>query len=76
MRCNPERDVEVAKECWIGSIDPGVPQVERLRENLTTGRTIINACKPIYRRGEFPPVVSASPEAKSAVIKKWGDAIK
>ncbi len=76
MRCNPERDVEVAKECWIGSIDPGVPQVERLRENLTTGRTIINACKPIYRRGEFPPVVSASPEAKAAVIKKWGDAIK
>ena len=75
-RCEPERDVEVVKECWIGSIDPGVPQVERLRSNFTTGRVIINACRPIYRRGEFPRVVTAGPEAKATALKRWWDAIK
>jgi len=76
MRCEPERDLDVIKETWAGSIDPLVPQVERRRENLVTGRVIINACRPIYRRGEFPPLATASLEAKAAVMKKWWDAIK
>jgi UbiD family decarboxylase len=76
MRCEPERDVEVIKETWAGGIDPLVPEVERGRQNLVTGRVIINACRPIYRRGEFPPVATASPEAKAAVMKKWWDSIK
>lgn len=76
MRCEPERDVEVIKECWSGSIDPAVPQDKRLRGDFTTGKTIVNACNPVYRRGEFPPTVSASPEVKAAMMKKWWDKIR
>ncbi|MCL5961556.1 MAG: UbiD family decarboxylase [Chloroflexi bacterium] len=76
MRSEPERDVEVLKECWSGSIDPAVPEVKRLRGDFTTGKTIIIANNPVYRRGEFPAVVSACSAAKAAALEKWGDKIK
>jgi hypothetical protein len=33
---------------------------------------LINACRPIYRRTDFPPTVAVSPELREKIMAKWG----
>ncbi|MFC2003094.1 UbiD family decarboxylase [Chloroflexota bacterium] len=75
-RCDPEQDIAIIKEVFSAGIDPLVTPQQRALNDFTTGKAIINACKPIYRRDSFPTVVGASPELKAQIMKKWWDVIK
>ena len=71
-RCDPERDIEVIREGWSGFIDPLITPEQRARNDTTTAKVLINACRPRYRRDQFPPVVAVSPELKVKILQKWG----
>ncbi|OGP62762.1 MAG: hypothetical protein A2169_13145 [Deltaproteobacteria bacterium RBG_13_47_9] len=71
-RCDPERDIEVIKEGYSGPIDPLLTPEQRIRNDVTTAKVLINACRPLYRREKFAPVVAVSPELRAKVIEKWG----
>ncbi|MFC1972009.1 UbiD family decarboxylase [Chloroflexota bacterium] len=75
-RCNPERNIEIIRECWSEAIDPMLLPQQIARKDNTTEKVIINACKPIYREEPFPITSGASSELKAEIIKKWGDIIK
>ncbi|MFC2003192.1 UbiD family decarboxylase [Chloroflexota bacterium] len=75
-RCDPERDIEIIRDCWAEAIDPLILPQQIARKDITTTKVIANACKPIYRREAFPPVVSVSPELKAEVMKKWWNVIE
>ena len=70
-RCDPERDVEVIKDGYSGPIDPLLTPEQRVRNDVTTAKVLINACRPIYRREQFAPVVAVSPELKAKIMEKW-----
>ncbi|MGA3127312.1 MAG: UbiD family decarboxylase [Candidatus Korobacteraceae bacterium] len=71
-RCDPERDIEVIRDGWSAPIDPLVTVDQRSRVDMTTAKVLINACRPIYRRTDFPPTVAVSPELKEKIMAKWG----
>jgi len=71
-RCDPERDIEIIRDGYSGPIDPLVPAEQRAIDNWTTAKVLINACRPIFRRTDFAPVVAVSPELRQETLKKWG----
>ena len=75
-RCDPERDIEVIREGWSGAIDPLISSEQSARSDFTTGKVILNACRPLYRRESFPAVCAVSPELKAEVMRKWPNIIK
>jgi 4-hydroxy-3-polyprenylbenzoate decarboxylase len=60
-RCDPGRDIEIIRDGYSGPIDPLVPAEQRATDNWTTAKVLINACRPIFRRTDFAPVVAVSP---------------
>lgn len=70
-RCEPERDIEIIREGWSGPVDPLITPEQVLREDLTATKVLIDACRPLYRRKDFPPVVAVSPELKAKMLSKW-----
>ena len=75
-RCDPERDIEVIKEGWSGRIDPLITPEQRARNDTTTAKVLINACRPLYRRDKFAPVVAVSPELKVKIMQKWASLLE
>ena len=75
-RCDPERDIEIIRDGWSGPIDPLLTEEQRARSDMTTAKVLINACRPLYRRREFPPVVAVSHELKEKIVQKWGALLK
>lgn len=71
-RCDPERDIEIIRDGYSGPIDPLPTSEQRAKNDWTTAKVLINACRPIYRRKEFAPVVAVSPELREEILKKWG----
>lgn len=71
-RCDPERDIEIIRDGCSGPIDPLPTKEQRAIGDWTTAKVLINACKPIFRRTEFAPVVAISPELREEIVKKWG----
>ena len=75
-RCDPERDIEVIKEGWAGFIDPLLTQEQRVRDDMTTAKVLINTCTPLFRGEKFAPVVAVSPELRAKIMQKWGTLLK
>jgi UbiD family decarboxylase len=71
-RCDPERDIEIIRDGWSGPIDPLPTREQRARNEWTTAKVLINACRPIFRRNDFAEVVAVSPALREETIKKWG----
>jgi len=71
-RCDPERDIEIIRDGWSGPIDPLPTREQRARNEWTTAKVLINACRPTFRRDDFAKVVAVSPELREETIKKWG----
>ncbi len=66
-RVDPQRDIEIVKDCWSGPLDPIIP----VDEKGLSSRAIINACRPIKWIDSFPRVVGASPELVDKTVAKW-----
>ncbi len=75
-RCDPEHDIDIIRDGWSEGIDPMVTSEQKKRRDMTTAKILINACRPKWRRNDFPPVVSVSPELKARMLEKWGDMLK
>lgn len=75
-RCDPERNIEIIREGWSDAIDPLISSKQSARRDFTTGKVIVNACKPLYREDAFPSVVAVSPELNAEIMKKWFNVIK
>lgn len=70
-RCDPESDIDIVRGCLSSPIDPRILPEKRAREDYTTSRAIILACKPFAWMGQFPKTCSVSPEMKAVVNAKW-----
>jgi UbiD family decarboxylase len=72
-RCDPEHDIDIVRDGWSEGIDPMVTAEQKKRRDMTTAKTLINACRPKWRRDDFAPVVAVSPELKAQMLEKWGE---
>jgi 4-hydroxy-3-polyprenylbenzoate decarboxylase len=70
-RCDPERDIDVARNCWSSPLDPLVQEGQA----PFNSRAIIDATKPFAWKDRFPPTVELDAEVRERVISKWGDLI-
>jgi UbiD family decarboxylase len=68
-RCDPERDIDIMRDCWSGPLDPVIP-TERKGAN---SKALINACRPWAWKDRFPPVAESSPEVYDAVRAKYAE---
>ncbi|HEY7067809.1 MAG TPA: UbiD family decarboxylase [Chloroflexota bacterium] len=72
-RCDPERDIDVLRDCWSGPLDPVIPP-DRKGSN-SNSKALINACRPYTWKDRFPPVAESSPEIYEAVRAKFADVL-
>jgi len=73
-RVDPDRDMELMKECTSAGLDPMVhPDRKKI---ATMARVIIDATRPYEWRDRFPEVVASSAELKQQVLSRWGEALK
>ena len=73
-RVDPDRDIEVMRECPAGALDPTV-HPDRRRYPMVS-RMVIDATRPYEWRDRFPEVVASSPELKQQVLARWGEALQ
>jgi 4-hydroxy-3-polyprenylbenzoate decarboxylase len=71
-RCDPERDIDVVRNCWSTPLDPLV----RHGEPPFNTRAIVDATKPWAWKDEFPPSVEFEGELRDRVTAKWGDILQ
>ena len=69
-------DVDVIRGLWTSPADPMMNEADRNKNNLTSGRLIINACRPWDRIKDFPPVNTFSREYRAKMLKKWSKLLK
>jgi 4-hydroxy-3-polyprenylbenzoate decarboxylase len=70
-RCDPERDIDIARNCWSSPLDPLV----REGEPPFNSRAIIDATKPYAWKDQFPPTADIDSELRRRVMSRWGDLI-
>ena len=71
-RVDPETSIEILHGQLNTPLDPSIPPEKRARGDFTSARVLINACKPYSWIKDFSPVVTSTPEMRSAVLKKFG----
>lgn len=69
-RSDPERSIDILRECWSEPLDTGVEPGLNLNS-----RCLIDACRPYHRIATFPAVVGTSPELRAKVLEKFGKAL-
>jgi 4-hydroxy-3-polyprenylbenzoate decarboxylase len=72
-RWDPKTQTDVIDGCWTGYIDPILPPEKRAKDDLTTSRIIIYACRPWHWRDDFPKVNAVGKAYADKVRAKWGD---
>jgi 4-hydroxy-3-polyprenylbenzoate decarboxylase len=70
-RCDPESAVDIVKDCKTHGLDPLLLPEKRKAKNFTTGKMVLNACRPYGWRKDFPPVNRCSDELRAETLKKW-----
>ncbi|HKZ51070.1 MAG TPA: UbiD family decarboxylase domain-containing protein, partial [Dehalococcoidia bacterium] len=73
-RVDPDRDIEVLRECPSAALDPMVHPDRK--KNPTMPRVVIDATRPYEWRDRFPEVVASSPELRQQVLARWGELLK
>ncbi|GAB6173968.1 UbiD family decarboxylase [Paradesulfitobacterium aromaticivorans] len=70
-RVDPQRAIEIVKECWSGPLDPVIP----VEEKGYNSRALILACKPFPWKDKFPPSIQYSAELKEQVRRKFAGGV-
>lgn len=70
-RCDPERDIDIARNCWSSPLDPLV----RKGDPPFNSRAIIDATKPYAWKDQFPPTADIDSDLRRRVMSRWGDLI-
>lgn len=71
-RCDPERDIDIIRNCWSSPLDPLV----REGEPPFNSRAIVDATRPFGWKDKFPPAVEFDGELRRRVTEKWGDLLR
>ena len=74
-RVDPAESVQLLRS-WTSDLDPRLPPDRRERGDFTSGRMLIDACKPFPWRERFPVANRFSQEMKDKVRQKWADALQ
>jgi 4-hydroxy-3-polyprenylbenzoate decarboxylase len=72
-RCDPESAVDIVRGCKTHGLDPLLLPEKRREKNFTTGKIVLNACRPFDWRKDFPPVNRCSQELRAQTLNKWSD---
>ncbi len=71
-RCDPADSIDIIRNCRSSLLDPRVPPDKKEKGVLTTGRAIIDACKPYEWIDKFPQVNLMSKKLQEETRRKWG----
>ena len=74
-RCDPATGIDIIRDCWGTRLDPLLSPEKRSRKDYSHSVAIINACKPLTWKDEFPKTNKSSPELRKRVLDKWGDKV-
>lgn len=70
-RCEPDTAIDIVRGYTDTPLDPSISPEKRARGDFTTGKLIINACKPYHWINEFPALCRASDELRREAMVKW-----
>lgn len=70
-RVDPETSIQMLHGHLNTPLDPSIPPEKRARGDFTSARVLINACKPYSWIKDFSPVITSTPEMRSAALKKF-----
>lgn len=70
-RAEPERDIDIVRRCWSGSLDPLLTPGQRAEKAYFNSRAIIDATRPYEWKDRFPQVSESRREVKEAILEKW-----
>lgn len=70
-RVDPSRALEVVHSAWTSDLDPRLTPDQKQCGELTTGRTLIDACRPFAWRDEFPASNVFSGIERREVEERW-----
>jgi UbiD family decarboxylase len=70
-RVDPARSLEVVQSAWTSDLDPRLTPAQKESGEFTTGRTLIDACRPFAWRDSFPASNVFSAEERAAVSARW-----
>ena len=74
-RCDPEKYIDILRDCWSSKSDPTIPPEKRERGNFTSSKVIVLACRPFYWINQFPETIKSSAEFLKKTEEKWGKAL-
>jgi UbiD family decarboxylase len=69
-RVDPSESVQVLRS-WTSDLDPRVPPEKREKGDYTSGRMLIDACRPFPWREQFAVANRFSMEMRKKVWEKW-----
>jgi len=71
-RCEPASDIDIIRRMRGTPLDPALPPEKRDTADYTHSTAIIDACRPYYRKDEFPATIMSTAQELEGVKKKWG----
>ena len=70
-RCEPSEQVDIVRNAWTSALDPRLAAEERNRGQTSQSKIILDACKPVAWREQYPKVSALSPGDARAIMEKW-----
>src|SRR5206468_9153633 len=70
-RVDPATSVDIIRDAWTADLDPRLSPGKRESGDLTVGRMLINACKPVAWRNQFPKTNAFNVEERKLVEYQW-----
>ncbi|MBI2955510.1 MAG: UbiD family decarboxylase [Chloroflexi bacterium] len=74
-RCDPEKSIDILRECWATWLDPMLTPEKRAGRDLTHSVGIITACKPYSWKEQFPQAIKSSSGLLKSTREKWGKSV-
>lgn len=70
-RSDPETSINIVRDCWSSAGDMWLSKEDIKAGKTTNTKAMIIACKPFYRKEEYPMVNRISKEVRAQTEKKW-----
>ena len=70
-RCDPERGIDIVRDCWDSPADPALSPQKKDSGDFTDTRAIINACRPFHLAKDWSRVATVSPELARTIREKF-----
>jgi 3-polyprenyl-4-hydroxybenzoate decarboxylase len=74
-RVDPSESVQILRS-WTSDLDPRVPPEKREKGDYTSGRILIDACRPFTWRDQFAAPNRFSAAKRKQISEKWSAVLK